>query len=279
MGSRRLRRGGREAARRGPERALRRPRGRRRAGAPGRVRLGAGDPVPRLRPHRREPEAARRLLGHHRAPRRDPPARGRRDDLRQRPHGRRAAPRRPRSRRTGCSTSCGPAAPARCRAIRTTRGCGRSTAERSPRRSSAVASGSSCRRWARRGRSTSRARSSSSRTRTRRRTTSTASSSSSRTPASSSRSSGVVVGQMEKSDYARPAAGLRLGALAHDRGRPRGAARAARRPGHLRPPARAREAPRGPAARRHLHARRRREDAHGRRAGSSLAAGSPRPGG
>ena len=128
LGPRRLRRRRRAAARGGPQRALRRSRGRRRPGVAGWVRLRAGDPVPRLRPDRREPEAARRLLGHHGASRRDSPARRRRDRLRQRAHGRRRGRDDGRSPRIGCWTSSGQVARARCRAIRTIRGCARCTA-------------------------------------------------------------------------------------------------------------------------------------------------------
>ena len=78
-----------------PERALRRPRGGRRAGPPGRLRLGADDPVPRLRRDRGEPEAARRLLRHHGAPRRRRAPHRAADDLRERPRRRR----RPRGNR------------------------------------------------------------------------------------------------------------------------------------------------------------------------------------
>ena len=45
-------------------------------------------PLPRLRRDRRQPEAVRRLLGHHRAPRRDPAAHRARDALRLRADGR-----------------------------------------------------------------------------------------------------------------------------------------------------------------------------------------------
>src|SRR6202795_616074 len=55
-----------------------------RAGAPGRIRVCAGDSVPRLRSDCREPEAARRLLGHHGFAHRTAPEGGSRDDLRER---------------------------------------------------------------------------------------------------------------------------------------------------------------------------------------------------
>ena len=82
---RRLRRRRRRAAGARPRGALRRPRGRRRPVATGWLRVDADDSAPRLRRHRRASKALRRLLRHHRAPRRAPPARRPRDLLRRRP--------------------------------------------------------------------------------------------------------------------------------------------------------------------------------------------------
>ena len=225
LGPRRLRRRRRAAPRRGPERALRRSRGRRRPGAAGRFRLRPDDPVPRLRPDRRQPEAARRLLGPDGAARRDPAALGRRDRLRLRTDGRRrdrhdvvlegAAPRR----------AAHAAVSARCRTIPTTRGCERSHGGRV---TAPLVGGCLWLLMQTMG-----------------------------TPweieldgailffedthtppyyldgqlvqlahaGKLEQVAGVVVGQMEKSRLRRPPARLGLGALTHDRGRPRGAAR------------------------------------------------------
>ena len=84
----RLRRGPARAARRRPERPLRGPRGRRRPLHAGRLRVGTGDSLPRLRCHRREPEAVHRLFRHHCPSRRGPPAHGSRHVLRPRCRGR-----------------------------------------------------------------------------------------------------------------------------------------------------------------------------------------------
>ncbi len=172
--ARRLRRRRCTAARRRPDGAVRRSRGRRRPVPAGRLRLGTDDPAPRLRRHRREPEAVRRLLRHHGAPRGAAPARRSRHPLRLRAgrcgrqgHDRvlaRPPARRPARRRRGR----GAARPGRSVRPR------RSAAARSRRPSSEAASGSSCRRWGLRGRSSSTERSSSSRTTRRRPTTWTA---------------------------------------------------------------------------------------------------------
>ena len=265
--ARRLRRRERGAARGGPERALRGPGGRRRAGIAGRVRLGPGDPVPRLRPHRGEPEAARRLLGHHRSAHRGPPEGGARDDLRER------APRS--GERRGDDVHEGAASR---RARRWWRGRGSARSGRpvgalDPRRprhtparrrlplASHADDGNTMGDRARgldpllRGRPLPAvlrrraARPAGARGKARRRR-------------------GRRRGADGEVRLGRRAPRFGLGALALDRGRPRRAARAARRPGDLRPPARPREAPGRAAARRHVHARRRRADAHGRRAGA-----------
>ena len=84
---RRLRRGrcAGAGARRHP--VVRGPRGRRRPDAARRLRRVAGRSPPRLRHDRREPQAARRLLGRHGAPCRNPPAHRARHVLRARLHG------------------------------------------------------------------------------------------------------------------------------------------------------------------------------------------------